>query len=101
MFKDVDKSMLMKLVALHVIVIIVSNALGAGGNPARMVSLEAKLSLSVGGLSIDRQCCGGLDAIGIGADLIKNGHAEIVVAGGVESYSKRPVRLHSENSDQE
>ncbi len=80
--------------------LIVSNALGAGGNPARMVSLEAKLSLSVGGVSIDRQCCGGLDAISIGADLIKNGHAEIVVAGGVESYSKRPVRLHSENSDQ-
>ena len=80
--------------------LIVSNALGAGGNPARMVSLEAKLDLSVGGVSIDRQCCGGLDAISIGADLIKNGHAEIVVAGGVESYSKRPVRLHSENSDQ-
>ena len=34
--------------------LIVSNALGAGGNPARMVSLEAKLSLSVGGVSIDR-----------------------------------------------
>ncbi len=60
--------------------LIVSNALGAGGNPARMVSLEAKLDLSVGGVSIDRQCCGGLDAISIGADLIKNGHAEIVVA---------------------
>ena len=80
--------------------IIVSNALGAGGNPARMVSLEAKLNLSVGGISIDRQCCGGLDAISIGTDLIKSGRAEVVVAGGVESYSTRPVRLHPENSEQ-
>ena len=79
---------------------IVSNALGAGGNPARMVSLEAKLNLSVGGVSIDRQCCGGMDAISIGTDLIKSGRAEVVVAGGVESYSTRPIRLHSENSDQ-
>jgi len=80
--------------------IIVSNALGAGGNPARMVSLEAKLNLSVGGISIDRQCCGGLDAISIGTDLIKSGRADVVVAGGVESYSTRPVRLHPENSEQ-
>ena len=79
--------------------LIVSNALGAGGNPARMVSLEAKLNLSVGGISIDRQCCGGMDAISIGTDLIKSGRAEVVVAGGVESYSTRPVRLHPENSD--
>jgi len=80
--------------------IIVSNALGAGGNPARMVSLEAKLNLSVGGISIDRQCCGGFDAISIGTDLIKSGRADVVVAGGVESYSTRPVRLHPENSEQ-
>ena len=85
---------------LEVDELIVSNALGAGGNPARMVSLEARLDLSVGGISIDRQCCGGLDAISIGSDLIKSGRAEIIVAGGVESYSMRPVRLHPENSDQ-
>ena len=80
--------------------LIVSNALGAGGNPARMVSLEARLNLSVGGISIDRQCCGGLDAISIGSDLIRSGRSEVVVAGGVESYSTRPIRLRSENTDQ-
>ena len=85
---------------LEVDELIVSNALGAGGNPARMVSLKARLDLSVGGISIDRQCCGGLDAISIGSDLIKSGRAEIIVAGGVESYSMRPVRLYPENSDQ-
>ena len=88
-----------KMDKIEVDELIVSNALGAGGNPARMVSLEAKLNLSVGGISIDRQCCGGLDAISIGADLIKSGRAEVVVAGGVESYSTRPVRLHPENSE--
>ena len=89
-----------KIDKLEVDELIVSNALGAGGNPARMVSLEAKLNLSVGGVSIDRQCCGGMDAISIGTDLIKSGRAEVVVAGGVESYSTRPIRLHSKNSDQ-
>ena len=88
-----------KIDKLEVDELIVSNALGAGGNPARMVSLEAKLNLAVGGISIDRQCCGGLDAISIGTDLIKSGRAEVVVAGGVESYSTRPIRLHPENSD--
>ena len=88
-----------KIDKLEVDELIVSNALGAGGNPARMISLEAKLNLAVGGISIDRQCCGGLDAISIGTDLIKSGRAEVVVAGGVESYSTRPIRLHPENSD--
>ena len=37
-----------KIDKLEVDELIVSNALGAGGNPARMVSLEAKLNLSVG-----------------------------------------------------
>ena len=87
---EIDTLKEAKIDNLEVDELIVSNALGAGGNPARMVSLEAKLNLSVGGISIDRQCCGGMDAISIGTDLIKSGRAEVVVAGGVESYSTRP-----------
>ncbi|MCU0825919.1 MAG: thiolase family protein [Tabrizicola sp.] len=71
--------------------LILSNALGAGGNPARRVALAA--GLDVAGLTIDRQCAGGLDAILLARALVDSGAAQIVVAGGVESYSRRPLRL--------
>ena len=70
--------------------LVVSNALGAGGNPARRVALAA--GLEVAGLTIDRQCAGGLDALRLAAALVDSG-AEAVLAGGVESYSRRPLRL--------
>ena len=73
--------------------IILSNALGAGGNPARLVALAAGLPDSVAGLSIDRQCAGGLDAVVLARALVDSGAARIVVAGGAESYSRRPLRF--------
>ena len=73
--------------------LIAANALGAGGNPARRVALAAGLPERVAGLSIDRQCVGGLDAILLAAALVDSGAARVVVAGGVESWSRRPLRL--------
>ena len=73
--------------------LILSNALGAGGNPARRVALAAGLPLSVAGLSIDRQCAGGLDAIFLARALVDSGVVDVVLAGGVESFSRRPQRL--------
>jgi len=73
--------------------LIVGNALGAGGNPARLLALASKLGERVAGLSIDRQCCSGLDAILIANDMIVSGRASVVIAGGVESYSQRPQRF--------
>lgn len=73
--------------------LILSNALGAGGNPARRVALAAGLPERVAGLTIDRQCAGGLDAILLARALVESGAAEVVLAGGAESYSRRPLRL--------
>lgn len=73
--------------------VICSNALGAGGNPARRVALAAGLPDRVAGLSTDRQCAGGLDAVLLARALVAGGVARVVVAGGVESYSRRPIRL--------
>lgn len=73
--------------------LILSNALGAGGNPARLAALAAGLPERVAGLSIDRQCAGGLDAIRLAVALVASGQAEVVVAGGAESWSRRPLRL--------
>lgn len=73
--------------------VILSNALGAGGNPARRVALAAGLPEAVAGLTTDRQCAGGLDALLLAKALVDSGAADIVLAGGVESYSRRPLRL--------
>lgn len=72
--------------------IVVSNALGAGGNPARVVALAAGLPQRIAGLSLDRQCAGGLDAVILAGALVASGQAEIVLAGGSESHSLRPER---------
>lgn len=72
--------------------VICSNALGAGGNPARRLALLAGLPERVAGLTIDRQCAGGLDAVALAAAMVRSGQADVVVAGGAESYSQRPLR---------
>ena len=76
--------------------LICANALGAGGNPARRVALAAGLPLRVAGLTVDRQCAGGLDAILLARALVDSGAAEVVIAGGVESASRRPRRLRTD-----
>ena len=76
--------------------LILSNALGAGGNPARVVALAAGLPQRVAGLTIDRQCAGGLDALLLAQAMIEAGQAEAVLAGGAESYSRRPIRLRTD-----
>lgn len=76
--------------------VICANALAAGGNVARLVSLSAGLPERVAGLTIDRQCAGGLDAILLGHALIEAGLAEVVIAGGAESYSRRPERWRTD-----
>ena len=76
--------------------VIVSNALGAGGNVARLVALAAGLPERVAGLTIDRQCAGGLDAVLLARAMVLAGVADVVVAGGVESYSRRPLRLRTD-----
>ena len=75
--------------------LIVSNSLGGGGNPARVIALASGLPWTVAGLSLDRQCVGGLDAILMADALIKSGLHELVIAGGVESYSRQPLRFHT------
>ena len=72
--------------------VIVGNAAGAGGNPARLAALEAGLPFDVPGVSVDRQCGSGLEAINLAAALVKAGAGEIYIAGGVESPSTAPQR---------
>lgn len=83
-----------QLPASSVDALLMGNAMGAGGNPARMVALAAGLPDSCPALSIDTQCCSGLDAIAMGANMIASGQAQVVIAGGAEAWSRAPIRQH-------
>lgn len=74
--------------------VVMGNALGAGGNPARMLALHAGLNHACAAYTLDTQCCAGLDAIAMGATLILSGQAHVVVAGGAEAWSRSPIRMH-------
>ena len=58
-----------QLPASAVQAVVLGNALGAGGNPARMLALAAGLPLHSATYTVDTQCCAGLDAVALGASL--------------------------------
>lgn len=60
-------------------------------NVARMAVLLAGLGEGVPGVTVNRLCGSGLDAVGQAARAIKTGEAEVVLAGGVESMSRAPL----------
>jgi acetyl-CoA C-acetyltransferase len=72
--------------------VVIGNALGAGGNPARMLALAAGLPDRCAAISVDTQCCSGLDAIAMAVGLLASGQASVVIAGGVEAWSRSPIR---------
>lgn len=74
--------------------VVLGNALGAGGNPARLVALAAGLPQRCAALSVDTQCCAGLDAVAMAVGLLASGQASVVLAGGVEAWSRAPIRMH-------
>lgn len=78
--------------------VVLGNAIGGGGNLARLAILAAGFPVSVAAVTIDRQCGSGLEAINLGARLIQSGAAEVVIAGGMESVSTAPWRLEKPQS---
>ena len=72
--------------------VVLGNALGAGGNPARMLALAAGLPERCAALSVDTQCCSGIDAVSMAVGMLASGQASVVIAGGVEAWSRAPLR---------
>ncbi len=68
---------------------------GQGQNVARQVCLKAGLPIEVPALTINKVCGSGLRAVSLGAQIIKAGDAEVVVAGGTESMSMSPYVVPS------
>ena len=58
-----------------------------GGNIARQIALRAGCPVSTAGMTVNRFCSSGLQAIAIAAQRILAGEGEVYVAGGVESIS--------------
>ena len=66
---------------------------GLGQNPARQAALRGGLPDSVAALTVNMVCGSGLKAVGLAAQSIMTGMAEVAVAGGMESMSNAPYLL--------
>jgi acetyl-CoA C-acetyltransferase len=66
---------------------------GAGQNTARQAALRAGLPVEVPATTVNMVCGSGLEAVQMGAQAIRLGEAQLVVAGGMESMSLAPYCL--------
>ena len=66
---------------------------GVGQAPARQAALKAGLPSSASATTINKVCASGLEAINSAALAIRNGDADLIVAGGMESMSGAPHLL--------
>jgi 3-oxoadipyl-CoA thiolase len=60
-------------------------------NVARMAALLAGLPEGVPGVTLNRLCASGMDAVGTAARAVRSGEIELAIAGGVESMSRAPL----------
>ena len=60
-------------------------------NVARMAALIAGMDVKTPGMTVNRLCGSGLDAVIMAARAIKAGEADLMIAGGVESMSRAPM----------
>ncbi len=66
---------------------------GCGQNPARQAVIAAGLPVTVPAITINKVCGSGLKAVMLGAQAIRAGDAEIIIAGGQENMSAAPHLL--------
>ena len=66
---------------------------GIGQNPARQAAMKAGLRSDMGSMVVNDVCGSGLMAVIVGANAIKAGERELVVAGGMESMNNAPYLL--------
>jgi 3-oxoadipyl-CoA thiolase len=67
-------------------------------NVARMAALLAGLPVDVPGITVNRLCASGLDAVGMAARAIRAGDCALMLAGGVESMSRAPFVMPKADS---
>jgi len=73
---------------------------GSGQNPARQTAIKSGLPQGVPALTINAVCGSGLKAVMLGAQAIRDGDSEIVIAGGQENMSLAPHVLPNSRDGQ-
>ena len=73
---------------------------GVGQNPARQAIIKSGLPNGVPGMTINKVCGSGLKAVMLGAQAIRDGDSEIVIAGGQENMSLSPHVLNGSRDGQ-
>jgi len=66
---------------------------GQGQNPGRQAAIYAGLPEETTAITVNKICASGMKAIALGAQAIKAGDADVIVAGGMESMSQAPYAL--------
>lgn len=77
--------------------IICGNAVGTGGNIARLMSLYAGVSEEIPAYTVDMQCGSGSMSIDMAFAKIRSGMCDLIIAGGFESSSLQPLRYYNKN----
>ena len=70
---------------------------GQGQNPARQAAVAAGIPIEATAWGVNQVCGSGLRAVALGAQQIKTGDADIIVAGGQENMSLAPHVAHLRN----
>lgn len=91
------QNILDKYGSLDMDMVIAGNATGAGGNIARLMTLEAGLPENIPAFTIDLQCASGLESIAVAVAKIQSGQSDCIIAGGFESCSTAPRRGYNKN----
>ena len=66
---------------------------GAGQITARQAAVNGGIPMSVPAMTINKVCLSGINAVYLADQMIRNGDAEVVVAGGMESMTNAPYLL--------
>jgi acetyl-CoA acetyltransferases len=73
--------------------VIFGNVLSGGGNIARLTALQTGLSIKIPGVTVDRQCGSGINAVNLASQAIRAGDGDVYIAGGTESMSRAPYLM--------
>lgn len=73
--------------------VIWGNTMAGGGNVGRLTALEAGFPVDVPGLTLDRQCGSGLQAICLASQAVRADEFDLLLAGGSESMTRAPYLM--------
>ena len=75
------------------------NAVGTGGNIARLMGLYSHLPNTIPAVTVDMQCASGMMSVEMAYADIASGMMDTVIAGGNESSSLQPLRTYADHDD--